>query len=399
MTETAEGQQVQGVETNTYSGDGIDLIENEDQLNAFLNGQENPGGEGAGKDGKGAGGAEGDGINLGDEDDATKAARIAAEKAAEEGGTEDAAAIAAAAEAKKLADAAGIDIGAKPPGEYPTILHYLDDRFKMKMNLEKVTGEIKPEDQRKAVGDILNRMRNGMAAKIGEYSDVKKILEDKEVKDFIAAKKDGKTLKDYAMQYAQSTKGLSDEPLIREELKITMPGASEDDITKIIEGYRTSDMIATTAEIMRKSRTEREAQQLVTDNTAKELAKTTADRDRQQDIDSFNHYLKRVNSVYGIPLTDEMRNEVFYASTSVDESGDTYLEKALQSDEGVLKATLGLIHLEKLIKANNTSIKNKARKSFTEELLDDPGSLQSSGGDGNQHQLSEADEAAAMNRM
>ena len=267
------------------------------------------------------------------------------------------------------------------------------------MNLAELPKEMDAATEAKAVGDIFSRLQTGLGAKLGEYEDVRVILEDKEVKDFITAKANGKTLKDYAIQYAQTTEGLSNEQLVKEELRVQMPNATDDHITKIVEGYKTSETLDETAGVMRDARKDRETQE-ATDREATDKATLKAQSEkRTQDIAEFGSYLKKVNSVYGIPVTEEMRNQVFIASTRQDESGDTYLDKALQSDQGILLATLGLLHMERIVQASASTSNNRTNKSLADKLFATPEQLQSGEGDGSGNKISEQEEFEAINQI
>jgi hypothetical protein len=378
----------------------IEVIETDEELEAFLTNQNadeqssEGDGDGAGDEGDQGGAGTGDGTGA----------------AGDEGGDEGGAAGDSAGDGKGTGDNkdGGINIGSDlnkdnkgPAGDntFDSAVHYLDDRFGLKMNLAELPKEMDAATEAKAVGDIFSRLQTGLSAKLGEYEDVRTVLEDKEVKDFIAAKAEGKTLKDYAIQYANTTEGLSNEQLVREELKLITPNASDDDISTVVEGYKSSETLDKTADIMRTARKDRETQEATdAEQLTKDNLKAQSEK-RTQDIAEFGGYLKKVNSVYGVPVTEDMRNQVFIASTQQDENGDTYLDKALQSDQGILLATLGLLHMERLVQASASTKNNRANKSLADKLFATPEQLQSGEGEGSGDKLNEQDELAAINQI
>ena len=283
--------------------------------------------------------------------------------------------------------------------QYDSVVHYLDDKFKLNMNLDTLPKDMDSKTANQIVGDIFSRLQDGLRVKLGEYEDVRTVLQDQEVKDFILAKQQGKTLKDFVQDFSGSTEGMTDEQVVREELKHNTPNATKEDIDELIEGYKTSKTLEKTANIMRAARKDREekaetAAQAKADNDAR-----LAEQQRDAEVANYNKYLGTVKTVYGIPLTDEMRKQVFAASTQQDANGLTYLDKALQSDEGVLLATLGILHMKQLISASSSTTKNRARKEITEKLFATPEQLQSGDSDGNRQTSSEEDEIAAINSM
>lgn len=374
--------------TDDYTGAGegtLEVIESDEQLEAFLSGQEqsSTGDEDDDED-KGGQNLEETGNSFGEGDD-------------EEGTGDEEGGKGGKGDIDDEGDGEGQ--GAGDSNDFDSSVHYLDERFKLGMNLDQLPEKMDAATEAKIVGDIFARLQNGLGAKINEYEGVQKVLEDEEVKNFIAAKQEGKTMQDFVNQYSQSTAGLPDEALILDELKLTMPNTTEEERKVVLEGYKTAGTVEKTAEIMRNARTEREqAQALKQEEDAKEAEKA-AKLQRETEVGEYKQYLGGVETVYGVPLTDEMREQLFVASTQLDENNMTYLDKALQSDQGILMATLGILHLKTLMQANSSTIKNRANKQVVDKLFASPDQLQSNEGADDTNQLSDEDVNAAINQM
>lgn len=264
--------------------------------------------------------------------------------------------------------------------EYPTALHYLNERFGIGMNLENLPEDINEGQVAEAIGDLMDRMTTGFNKKIEEQATVNEILKDKEVADFIEAKKDGKTLRDYAMAYATTAEGMDDEVLIRKDLKVQYPGMGDEKIDSIISGYKEKDIVGDMANAARQRMKANDQAAEAQRQREKEIADKQDAQERARSVEELGTFLRGVNNVYGVPLTDDMRAQVFVAATQLDEDGDTYLDKALQSNEGLVLATLGILHLKQLIGGKRSIEGNKTVKKIIDNLFDDPANLQSGKG-------------------
>lgn len=282
---------------------------------------------------------------------------------------------------------------------YPTMLHYLNDRFDLQLNVDKIPADLDPETQAETIGDMMERMQRGVRERLSQYDDVRKVLQDEEVAAFIVAKQEGKTLRDYALEFASSTDGMDDEQLILEELKLTMPGATDDQRRKVLEGLRNTDAITDTADTMRKARTERENKMRQQEEIQRQQQEEQNQLNLQQEIQQFGNYVSRVKDVYGVPMTDKMRREVFEFTTKQDGEGLTQFDRYTQSDEGLLLAAMGVLHMQQLIGGGKTTVKNSVKKSIFDTLAGDPSELQSSGGDKSSKSKNNTDDIAAINRF
>lgn len=265
--------------------------------------------------------------------------------------------------------------------EHKSIVHYLNDEFKLNLpGIDKLPEEFSPAEEAEMVAEIFRRVQVGINSKLAEYKEIDTVLQDEEVKNFVKAKLEGKTLKDYVQEYAVSTQGLPSEAIASKYLKSTNPSATDEDIKELINTYREKGKLEKLETDARKYFQTKDA----ADAQLKE-AKTKADADearvaREQDLLSFRQFLGAVKEVApGVPVDDKMKKEVFTAATQIvdQKSGMTWLDRALLTDKGVFLATMGILHLEKLLNGKQTTEVNKRNARLANTLFDTPDKLQS----------------------
>ena len=196
--------------------------------------------------------------------------------------------------------------------------------------------------------------------------------------NFIKAKSEGKTMADFAKEYAGTLDGTSNEALATNELKVKNPHLSDEDITAQVQSLKDRDKLT---EFTDKIRADRKANTLETEETQKKALLLQQDKDEEKritEINDFGKFVQDKKDLYGIPLNTEMKKQIFNVATQVDAEGETYLEKALQSNEGVLLATAGLLHMKRLMEGYASLDVNQRKKSFVDTLFDSPDQLQSS---------------------
>lgn len=264
--------------------------------------------------------------------------------------------------------------------KHKTVVHYLNDRFGLELNMEQLPKEITLEEQAETVADLLDRASKGFAARMGQYQQLEELLKDNETAVFLKAKQEGKSLREFATEYASSPDGLADELLVAQKLKEVMTDATEQDIQDIIDGYKEKDKLTNIAEGYRKKDAEAKAQQEELSIKQQELLAKQEQERLEQEKTKFDSYLKGITKIHGVPFTEDMRTEVYSAVTKpVDKDGNTLIDIALQSDQGLALMALGLTQMQKLIAAKGSISKNKAQKSLMDRLSADPQSLQSNG--------------------
>lgn len=262
--------------------------------------------------------------------------------------------------------------------EFNNTLEFLNKEHTLGLNLTEMPKDMTREQEAKAISGIIGRMVNGVNNQMSQYEDIKTILADSEVASFIKAKAEGKTMVDFVQQYAGTTEGMGNEALATDELRVKNPHLSDDDIAAQVTSLKDRDKLDDFATKIRGERETLAAEKVETNKNAVALQTQEAETKRLAEVEDFNKFITDKNDLYGIPLNAEMKKQLFGAATQIDKDGETYLEKALQSNEGVLLATAGLLHMERLMKGYAALDVNQRKKSFMDTLFDSPDALQSS---------------------
>ena len=266
----------------------------------------------------------------------------------------------------------------KEATEFKSSVHYLNDKYNLGLKVDALPENLSKEQEAEVISNIFDRTLKGVNKVVSEYKDIQKLLdEDEEVKNFIAAKKEGKTLKDFAKQYAQSSEGIDAEQLVREELKIKFPSFTDEDIDDHIELYKSKDKFEKLEATLRDQRKEREAKEIEAQQQREETLKQEREERLNESIKQYEGYIKSQSKVGNVTLTQQMKEQLVRAVKERDEEGRNLLDYALQSDEGVMKATLGILFMEQLMKNSGTSKSNRSKKSLMDKLFDNPEELQS----------------------
>ena len=262
--------------------------------------------------------------------------------------------------------------------EFNNLVEFINDRYDLKLNIETLPKDMSREEEANLVGELYDKVVDGANMKVNEFRDIQETLKDKEVADFIAAKRDGKTLKDFVVEYAGSTAGKSDEETVKDSLKSTAPKMSDEDISEVVQSLKEKGKLEAMAiEVRNKNVADEELKKADKEKTDKAQSEQD-EKDRLTEVQDYTDYVGKIANIHGVPLDSKMKKELIVAATQPDKDGLTYLERALQSDLGVVRATIGLLHLEKLMDATNTTSTNRVRNDLMEKLIADPKELQSS---------------------
>ncbi len=262
--------------------------------------------------------------------------------------------------------------------EFNNLVEFINDRYDLKLNIDTLPKDMSREEEANLVGELYDKVVDGANVKVNEFRDIQETLKDKEVANFIAAKRDGKTLKDFVTEYAESTMGKSDEEIVKDSLKSTAPNMSDEDINEVVQSLKEKGKLEIMATEARKKIVADE-ELVKADKEKSDIAQTEQDKkDMLVEVQNYTDYVGKIANINGVPLDSKMRSELIVAATQPDKDGMTYLERALQSDLGVIRATIGLLHLEKLMDATKTTNKNRVRNNLMEQLIADPKELQSS---------------------
>jgi len=256
-------------------------------------------------------------------------------------------------------------------GEFSNVVDYLNTKHELGLNVGALPEDMSREQEAEIVADLFDKVAGNAQSQLNEFAQVAKILEDKEVKDFIEAKKNGKTLQDYVRSVASTPDGMTDELIISNQLKQQYADMTDDEIKELVADYKDKGMLEKMAKTVRSNIKTQEAN--ISQQNERQ-AKTEYDNN----VKEVGSILENTADVYGVPMTDKIKKNVFLAITQRDDTGMTYLDKALQSNDGVIMATLGLLHMKDLMSAKTSTDTNRRNKKLVDKLFSDPMDLQSS---------------------
>jgi len=263
--------------------------------------------------------------------------------------------------------------------EYPSVLHYLDNKFELGLNLEGVN-ELTKEQEAEALEGIMERMTAGVNEKLAEYSEIENLLQDPEIQEVLQAKMQGKTLADMFNGFSQSPEWMDDDTLAVSDFKSRFPKSSDETIRSMVDSLKQTGQFEPFVQSLREQISEEQSlYQKQAEEQAQREAEESAARE-QEEIQRYTQYLGNINQVYGVPLSQEMKEAVFEITTVRDNQGLTALDHALQSDEGVILAALGVAFMKDLIQNSASINKNRARSRVMDKIFDSPEKLQSGTG-------------------
>jgi hypothetical protein len=269
------------------------------------------------------------------------------------------------------------------PVNYPTVLHYLNDKHELGLKLEEVK-ELSKEEEAEALDGLISRMVENTNAALQEYGYIEQLMQDPEIREVLRAKIEGKTLKDLYSQFSASPAGQADDALAMQNFKKQYPKAPEEAIQGMVDALKKSGQFEPFVKGLR--------EQLIEEQSLNQKQQAEAEKKRleeealkeQQEVQQYAQYLETIPAVYGIPLTKEMKEAIFDITTSRDQKGFTRLDYALQSNDGLVLAALGIGFMKQMI-ANGASIqKNKSKGRVMDKIFPTPESLQSGGSGGKQ---------------
>jgi len=239
--------------------------------------------------------------------------------------------------------------------EFSNIVEYLNDAQDLGLNVSELPEDLTRAQEAEVIADLFEKTVTESNKQLEEFKEVSALLEDKEVAAFLEAKRQGATLKDFVEAIKDSPTTMSDEAVMQGNLKSQYPDMTDDDIKDVIEDYKTKGILEKMAGATRERMIAQEEQRQEYESN---LEKETY----QKEVQGLGQLLEGTSSVYDVPLTDKMKSDVFLAATQRDDKGMTYLDNALQSNEGVANASI------------NT---NKRNKKLVEKLFENPLDLQS----------------------
>jgi hypothetical protein len=263
--------------------------------------------------------------------------------------------------------------------EYPTLLHYLDEKFQFGLNLQAVN-ELSKEQEAEALEGILERMTEGVNSKLDEYSEIEQMLQDPEIQEVLRAKMEGMSLVDMYNGFAASPDWMDDDTLAITDFRNRFPKSNDETIQSMVDSLKQTGQFENFVKSLREQLVEEQSlYQQQMEQQAQQEAEQQAIRE-QEEIQRYTEYLGNIDNVYGVPLNQEMKEAVFEITTVRDNQGMTALDHALQSDEGVILAALGVAFMKDLIQNSASINKNRARSRVMDKIFDTPEKLQSGTG-------------------
>lgn len=283
----------------------------------------------------------------------------------------------------------------KPITEYPSTLHYLNAKHKLNLNLE---GE-KPsdEEQAEALDAVISKMTDGVNSALEQYDYIEQLLQDKEIRALLEAKQAGKGLKDLYGEFSQTTESLDNDSLAKKDFKKKYPRATDETIQGMIDNLKKTAQFDPFIKGLRDTIAE-EQSSAAAEQTRLAAEKKKLDEVReQQELTEYAGYVNNLKEVYGVPMTKEMKQKVLRFTTQRDENGLTWLDHALQSNQGTVMAAIGIAYMKEMI-GNSASLQgNRKNAKFIDKIFTDPGKLQ--GSSANRKEKEEEYDPALLNKF
>lgn len=256
--------------------------------------------------------------------------------------------------------------------QYDNVIQFLDKKHGLGLNLAEIPENMTREDEAEVVSNLFERVVKGANEQLRQYEHINALLEDDEVAALLQAKSEGKGLKDLFATYSITPEGMSDEQLVFDDLKKKYPKLSETTLNNMIASQKEKGQFAEIASAIREQRKEEETKSAAQRARQEEEEKARRENEYQQEVQQFTGLVTKVQKINGVAFTDDMKSEVLNFALKRNEDGLTQLDAALQSDVGILRASLGIILLERLMGAQASVLKNQGKKSLFDKLLTKP---------------------------
>jgi len=262
------------------------------------------------------------------------------------------------------------------PGEekqYNNVVEFLNEKHGLELNIAELPKDLTREQEAEIVSGLFEKTVKGAQNALKQYESIALLMEeDEEVRALIQAKSEGKGLKDLFTAFSETADGKTNEQLVFSDFKKKYPKLTDDGVNKMISNLKEKgqfDEVATAIREQSKEDETKSAAQRAKDDEARIKQETEA---RKVEAQAFQQFVGGIKTVNGIPFTDEMKTEAFAYIFERDDEGVSPLDEALQSDVGIFRAALGIFFLERLLGANTSLQKNRAKKSVLDRLMDKP---------------------------
>lgn len=266
--------------------------------------------------------------------------------------------------------------GEEDEEEFSNVIEYLNKKHNMGLNVEALPKDLTREQEAELVSEVYEKLQAGAKRAVSQYQNIDKILKDPEVAAFVKAKSEGKTMKDFAMQYAASPEGAPDDILVKNHFKLQYPTLPDAELQEMVEEARTKNRIPKLAEAARAYFKNQE-----TATKAAADAKLASDSEAEEQeyrkaTQRLSQLLQATPSVYGVPLEPQMKNSLYRFITERDEDGVTEHDRVLQSENGVILSGIGILLLKDFLKTRGSVEGEKRKKSLADKLFESEGQLQ-----------------------
>lgn len=272
--------------------------------------------------------------------------------------------------------------GVKKPSQYPSLVHYLNEVNELGLNLTP-EDKFSDEEQAQVVSEVYRRLVEGtnqaLRQKQQEYQQIEQMLQDDDFKALVEAKREGKSLKDLYAQYQQSPLSANDDALAMSDFKKRYPKSSEEAINAMIDSLKKSGQFEPFVQGLREQYQDEQRVQTEKEKQLAEQTRAQQEQKAQEDLKNYASYLGNLTNVYGVPITNEMKDTIWQISTQADENGSTELERLLQSDEGTVLASIGVALLKDIISGAGSLTGNRKNNKLMSKLFDSTDKLQSGG--------------------
>lgn len=268
----------------------------------------------------------------------------------------------------------------KKPSDYPSMVHFLNEKHGLQLNLDGE--EFTPERQAEVMDEVLTRMTQGVNSHLEEYQYIETLMTDPEIQAVLKAKSEGKGLKDLFTQFAGTPITLGDDDLAIKDFKVKYPKATEEHVRGMVDSLKKNGQFDTFVKGLREQLTEEQSfSEAKTREDAEKQTKLQAEQERQE-VAEYTSYVSALRDVHGVPVTPDMKKAVVEMATKRDAKGNTYMDLALQSNEGLTLAALGIAFMRDMI-ANSASLHgNRKNAKFMDKVFKTPDKLQSGGSSG-----------------
>lgn len=267
--------------------------------------------------------------------------------------------------------------------DYPTVVHYLNEKHGLQLNLDEE--EIKtPERQAEIMDEVVTRMIQGVNDAVKEYDYIETLMTDPEIQAVLKAKSEGKGLKDLFTQFAGTPVTLGDDDLAIKDFKAKYPKATEEHVRGMVDSLKKNGQFDTFVKSLREQLTEEQSFSEAKTKSDAEKQKVASAEQERQEVAEYTSYVSALTNVHGVPVTPEMKKAVVDMTTRRNQKGETYLDVALQSNEGLTLAALGIAFMKDMITNSASLHGNRKNAKFIEKVFKTPDKLQSSGGSGGQ---------------